>query len=82
MLFDNVGNTGDDLEVVVPKDREYQFSQNTRISLAAVTGTFEVGETVNIGTGDSTVYTAIVKSYTSGNLVVIGEITGLLEAVD
>ena len=82
VLFDNVGNTGDDLEVVVPKDREYQFSQNTRISLASVTGTFEVGETVNIGTGDSTVYTAIVKSYTSGNLVVIGEITGLLEAVD
>ena len=82
VLFDNVGNTGDDLEVVVPKDREYQFSQNTRISLAAVTGTFEVGETVNIGTGDSTVYTAIVKSYTSGNLIVIGEITGLLEAVD
>jgi hypothetical protein len=82
VLFDNVGETGDDLEVVIPKNREYQFSQNTKISLANVTGTFEVGETVNIGTGDSTVYSATVKSYTTGNLVVVGTITGLVEAVD
>jgi hypothetical protein len=82
VLFDNVGETGDDLEIVIPKDRDYQFSQNTRISLASVTGTFEVGETVNVGTGDSTVYSAVVKSYAAGNLVIVGTLSGLVEAVD
>jgi hypothetical protein len=82
ILFDNVGNTGDDLEIVIPRDKEYTFSQNTRIGLAQIRGTFEVGETVNIGTNDSTVYSGVVKSYTDGNLTLVGTFDGLVEAVD
>jgi hypothetical protein len=83
-LFDNVGETGDDLEIVITDSAEYEFSKNTLIGLPTVTGTFEPGETVEIGTGDSTVYTATVKSFTTGtgNLVVVGTVPGLSQAVD
>ena len=82
VLFDNVGNIGDDLEVFVNRDKEYVFSQNTELGIAQINGTFEVGETVTIGTGDSTVYTASVISYSTGVLVLRGALNSLIEAVD
>ena len=82
VLFDNVGETGDDLEVVVPSTAEYAFSKNTRIGLSQVTGTFEVGETVTIGYPDSTQFTATVKSYSTNLLTVIGTIPGLQSLVN
>ena len=82
VLFDNVGVTGDDLEIVVNTTGEYAFSKNTLITLGTVAGTYEPGETVTIGTGDSTVYNLTVKSYTDRQLLLVGEIPGLLETID
>lgn len=81
-LFDNVGVSGDDLEIFIPSTGEYSFAQDTQIDLAAVVGTFIVGETVTIGTGDSTEYVSTVKSYISGRLVISGVLPGLVEQVD
>jgi hypothetical protein len=81
VLFDNVGEIGDDLEVVIPSTAEYTFSKNSRLGLINVQGSFEAGETVTIGYPDSTQYTATVKSYNSNILTLIGEIPGLAEAV-
>jgi hypothetical protein len=82
ILFDNVGETGDDLEVVIPSTSEYAFAKNTRLGLSQVNGTFEVGESVTIGYPDSTQFTATVKSYTTNLLTVIGTIPGLEQLVD
>ena len=82
ILFDNVGETGDDLEVVIPSTSEYAFSKNTRLGLAKVTGSYEIGESVTIGYPDSTQFTATVKSYTTNLLTVIGIIPGLEQLVD
>ena len=82
ILFDNVGETGDDLEVVIPSTSEYEFSKNTRLGLSQVTGTYEVGETVTIGYPDSTQFTATVKSYNSNILTIVGTYPGLEQAVD
>jgi len=83
-LFDNVGEVGDDLEIVIPESGEYDFNRNTLITVPNAIGTFEPGETVEIGTGDSTVYTATVKSYSTGtgNLVLVGTVSGLVQAID
>ena len=51
------------------------------ISIASTVGTFEPGETVEIGTGDSTVFTATVKSYSTGSLIVVGTLPDLNLAV-
>ena len=80
VLFDGVGLIGDDLEVFVKKDREYIFSENTRISLANVNGTYIEGETVTIGTDDSNTYTTIVKSYNPANNILV--LKGILEGLD
>jgi len=82
ILFDNVGETGDDLEVVIPSTSEYTFAKNTRLGLSQVTGTFEVGETVTIGYPDSTQFTATVKSYSTNLLTIVGVIPGLEQLVD
>ena len=82
VLFDNVGNIGDDLEVFLNRDKEYVFSQNTQIGLAQVNGTFEIGETVTIGSEDSTVYTATVKSFENSVLVLKGALPVLIELAD
>ena len=82
VLFDNVGETGDDLEVVIPSTSEYSFAKNTRLGLSQVTGTFEVGETVTIGYPDSTQFTATVKSYNNNLLTIVGVIPGLEQLVD
>jgi hypothetical protein len=80
VLFDGVGLIGDDLEVFVKKDREYIFSENTRISLANVNGTYIEGETVTIGTDDSNTYSTIVKSYNASNNILV--LKGILEGLD
>ena len=80
VLFDGVGVVGDDLEVFVKLDREYIFSENTRLALANVNGTYEVGETVTIGTEDSTTYTTTVKSYDGETGIII--LKGLLEGLE
>jgi len=82
VLFDNVGETGDDLEVVIPSTSEYAFAKNTRLGLSQVTGTFEVGETVTIGYPDSTQFTATVKSYSTNLLTIIGIVPGLEQLID
>jgi len=82
VLFDNVGQTGDDLEIVIPTTSEYSFTKNTLIRLANVEGTFEPGEIVTIGTGDSAVYNLTVKEYSDRQLTVIGEVPGLIETID
>jgi hypothetical protein len=82
ILFDNVGETGDDLEVVVPSTADYAFSKNTRLGLSQTTGTFEVGETITIGYPDSTQFTATVKSYSTNLLTIIGTLPGLEQLVD
>jgi hypothetical protein len=82
VLFDNVGQNGDDLEVFIPTTSEYSFTKNTLIRLANVVGTFEPGETVTVGTGDSAVYSLTVKEYTDRQLIVVGEIPGLIETID
>lgn len=82
VLFDNVGSAGDNLDVYVLENGEYRFSQNTQVDLANVTGLFEVGETVEIGSQDSTVYTGTVKSYSNDILILSQTLPDLIEAID
>jgi hypothetical protein len=82
VLFDNVGSAGDDLDVYILNNGEYRFSQNTQINIANVTGIFEIGETVEIGSQDSTVYTGTVKSYANNVLVLSEAIPELIEVLD
>ena len=82
VLFDNVGVSGDNLDVVVLNSGEYSFTQNTQINIANITGIFEIGESVIIGSADSTSFTATVKTYSNNRLVVIGAIPQLIEFVD
>ena len=82
ILFDNVGETGDDLEVVIPSTSEYAFSKNTRLGLSQVSGSFEVGETVTVGYPDSTQFTATVKAYSTNILTIVGVLPGLEQAID
>jgi hypothetical protein len=82
ILFDNVGTLGDNLDITVLNSGEYAFTQNTQINIANVTGIFETGETVIIGSEDSTSFTATVKSYINNQLVVIGAIPQLVDLID
>ena len=82
VLFDNVGETGDDLEIVIPLTAEYSFAKNTRLVITQVTGTFTKGEEVTIGYPDSTQFTATVKSYNSNVLTIIGTLPGLEQLAD
>ena len=82
VLFDNVGQIGDDLEIFVPYTSEYSFSQNTEVILANVNGSFVPGETVEIGTGDSTIISATVKTYNNNRLELIGPYPELVEQFD
>ena len=82
VLFDNVGSIGDDLDIVVLNSGEYEFTQNTELALANVTGIFVSGETVTIGSEDSSLFTVTVKSFSNNLLVVIGDIPELIELVD
>jgi hypothetical protein len=82
VLFDNVGFSGDDLDIVILNSGEYAFTQNTEIGVANITGIFEAGETVTIGSEDSTSFVATVKSYTTNRLEVIGDIPQLIELFD
>lgn len=82
VLFDNIGVNGDNLDVAVLNTGEYSFSQNTQIDIANVTGIFETGESVIIGSQDSTAFTATVKTYFNNRLVVVGAFPGLIEVFD
>jgi hypothetical protein len=82
VLFDNIGTPGDSLDIVVLNSGEYSFSQNTQINIANVSGIFEAGESVIIGSTDSTSFTATVKTYSDNRLIVIGAIPELIEVVD
>jgi hypothetical protein len=68
--------------VYILNNGEYRFSQNTQINIANVTGIFEIGETVEIGSQDSTVYTGTVKSYANNVLVLSEAIPELIEVLD
>jgi hypothetical protein len=82
VLFDNIGSAGDNLDIVVLNSGEYSFSQNTQLDIANVTGIFEIGESVIIGSEDSTSFTATVKTYFNNRLVVIVAIPELIELFD
>jgi len=82
VLFDNIGVSGDNLEVYVLDDGEYSFSRNTVINIANVSGIFEIGETVEIGSQDSTVLSGTVKTFDNNILVLSEEIPALIELID
>ena len=80
LLFDNVGATGDTLDVFVLNNGEYEFDRNVELTLDAtsITGNFSATEEVRIGSADSTQHEATVKTFTGNVLTVIGDTTSIL----
>ena len=80
VLFDNIGTTGDTLDVFVLNDGEYEFDRNIELTLDSdsITGQFSQGEELRIGSADSTQHEAVVKTFTGNVLTAIGDSTSII----